>query len=618
MQRLFQILKFALNYKGVTLLNILFNILSVIFSILSIGTFIPLLDLIIIKDTDDYAKILEQGAPILEFSPQYLLNKINYELAVKLTEDPDLGKLNALLFLCIIIFVLFTLKNLFRYLAMYFVAVLRNGIMRDLRNQLFSKLTKLHVNFFNNERKGDIISKMSNDVQDIEWSVLTSIEMVFRDPIAIVFYMSAIIFLSPKLTIFVLILLPVAGLLIGSVGKSLRKTSEKGQQVLGVVISHIEEAISGLRIIKAFNAEEKIRERFYKTNEEYKTLMTSMYRKRDLASPMSEFLSVIVMLTITWFGGKLIIESNGQEGLTGSEFLVYIGLFSQIIPHAKSLTTAYLNMQKGAASAKRIDEILNVENQVKEPEKPETFQAFKNRVTYENVDFEYVEGQTVLKDVSFEIEKGQTVALVGASGGGKSTIADLLPRFFDPTSGAIKVDGVDIRRLPVKALRSLFGIVTQQSILFNDSVKNNIAFGMSGVPDEAIVKAAKIANAHEFIVDLSDQYNTNIGDQGTKLSGGQKQRLSIARAVLNDPEILILDEATSALDTESERLVQEALDKLMENRTTLVIAHRLSTVQNAHKILVVDKGRIIESGTHSELYELKGTYRNLCDLQSLS
>jgi ATP-binding cassette, subfamily B, bacterial MsbA len=442
---------------------------------------------------------------------------------------------------------------------------------------------------------------------------MTSLEMLFRDPATIVVFLSTMVIMSPQLTLFVFILLPLTGLIIGRIGKSLKKTSAEGQKKMGLLISVFEETLSGLRIIKAFNAELFSFNSFRSLNEDYKNLMVKMYRKRDLSSPLSEFLGVLVLVAVMWFGGNLLLGSDAS--LSASVFIAYIAIFSQLIPPAKSFTTAYYNLQKGAASEERISEILSADIKIAEPENPVKKETFENEIEYKNISFSYG-SEPVLKNLSLKIKKGETVALVGPSGGGKSTLADLLPRFYDVTSGEILIDGTLIKNISLVELRNLMGIVTQESILFNDSVFNNIAFGSPLAKTNDVVNAAKIANAHSFIEAMENGYNTNIGDRGGKLSGGQRQRISIARAIFKNPPILILDEATSALDTESEKLVQDALNNLMQNRTSLVIAHRLSTIQNADKIIVIDKGEIIQQGTHSDLLKDGGLYKKLYDLQT--
>jgi subfamily B ATP-binding cassette protein MsbA len=567
---------------------------------------IPVLDLLFDKTKVVYKlEPFKLSGSVLKADLYYYISEI-----IKNT-----GKLNALLMLCIAIVVLFFLKNFFRYMAMYYLAPIRNGVIKDLRNRLYEKILILPLSYFSEERKGDLIARMTSDVQEIEWSIMTTLEVVFREPFTIIVFMVTLIFMSPQLTIFVLILLPVTGLLIGRIGKSLKKNSAKAQSIIGHLLSVIEETLSGLRIIKAFTAEVFSTSRFKKINDELTKLMIKMYRKRDLSAPLSEFLATIVMVVVIYFGGELVLNSK----LDSSDFIAYIVIFSQIIPPAKSFATAYYSLQKGMASSDRINQVLNAENNIVQAENPISVKSFEDKVEYKNVAFSYRvnnNSEPVLKNINLTINKGKTIALVGASGGGKSTMADLLPRFYDVTSGDISIDGNSIKNIKLNDLRRLMGIVTQESILFNDTVFNNIAFGMENVKEEAVINAAKIANAHDFILEMEKGYQTNIGDRGLKLSGGQRQRLSIARAILKNPPILILDEATSALDTESERLVQDALIKLMENRTSLVIAHRLSTIQHADEIIVLQRGEIVERGTHQKLLLHEGVYKKLYDLQS--
>ena len=525
------------------------------------------------------------------------------------------GKIEALLFICILVLITFFFRNLFRYLSLYFLTPIRNGVVHDMRMDLHKKVISLPLPFFTEKRKGDITSRMTSDLVEIEWSIMSSLEMLFKDPLNIVVYLATLVFISPQLTTFVILLLPVTGLIIGVIGKSLKKSSDRGQSKMGDLLSIIDENISGLRIIKGFNAESYINKNFEKDSNEYKDIMTKLLRKKDLSSPMSEFLSTIVMVIVMWFGGQLVLNADG--GLNAQEFIGYILIFSQIIPPAKSLTTSYYLIQKGSASAQRVYEILDAENEIIDVENPKQIKLLNNQIEFKQLSFSY-EKQTVLNDINFSIGKGKMIALVGQSGSGKSTLADLLARFYDIKQGEILIDNNNIKEIALHDLRTLMGIVSQESILFNDTIFNNIRLGNTNASEQAVIEAAKIANAHDFILETENGYGTNIGDRGNKLSGGQKQRLSIARAILKNPEILILDEATSSLDTESERLVQDALDKLMHSRTSLVIAHRLSTIQNADEILVLDKGCIIERGTHQELMAQNGHYKKLSDLQSFA
>lgn len=525
------------------------------------------------------------------------------------------GAIDTLMYISFMILALYFFKNLFRYMGMFFIAPIRNGVVRDLRNEMYNKVLILPLAYFSEQRKGDIISRMSSDVLEVEWSILSSLEAIFREPITIILFVLTLFFLSPTLTVFVLIMLPISAVLIGLIGRSLKKSSEKGQKQLGSILSIIEETIGGLRIIKGFTAIDSSNKKFQENNQVYTKLMIGLYRKRDLASPLSEFMGVSVVVSILWFGGRLILGENAT--IDAATFLVYIAIFSQILPPAKAITTAFYNVQKGAASVERIEAVLNAEEQIVQKENAVAKKDFQTEIEYQGLSFDYVAGTQVLKNINLKIKKGQMIALVGASGGGKSTLVDLLPRFYDPQQGKISIDGIDIKDLIIDDLRSLLGIVSQESILFNDTIFNNIALGVEDkVSEEEVIAAAKIANAHEFIAKMENGYQSNIGDRGQKLSGGQRQRLSIARAVLKNPPILILDEATSALDTESERLVQDALENLMKNRTSLVIAHRLSTIKNADEIVVVNNGEIAERGTHQELLEKQGVYARLHAMQS--
>lgn len=546
------------------------------------------------------------------FSIKALLGNFNYFLSVFIAEH---GKLVALELIAIIVVLLFLLKNLFRYLAMYFMSPIRNGVVRDLRNKMYEKVLYLPLTYFSEERKGDLMSRMTSDVQEIEWSIMQSLEVIFREPITVVLFLTTMVLMSFQLSLFVFVLLPIAGLLIGQIGKSLRRTSAKSQAMMGQLLSNIEETLGGLRIIKAFTSEIFSIRKFQALNDEYKKLMIRLYRKRDLSAPLSEFLGAVVLVTVMYFGGRLVLK---EATLEPSIFIAFIAIFSQLIPPAKSFSEAYSNVQKGLASAERINKILDAEITIRDKAHPLPIADFNRTIEYRNVSFAYHMGGSgwVLKDINLKIEKGKTIALVGQSGSGKTTLADLLPRFYDLESGTILVDGEDIKAYKLSDLRKLMGIVTQESILFNDTVFNNIAFGLDLATLEQVKAAATIANAHDFIMEMPQQYQTNIGDRGGKMSGGQRQRISIARAILKNPPILILDEATSALDTESERLVQDALIKLMKNRTTLVIAHRLSTIQHADEIIVMQRGEIIERGMHDGLLAKGGVYKKLYELQA--
>ena len=507
------------------------------------------------------------------------------------------------------------LKTGCAYMSAFFMIPIRTGVVRDIRNQIYDKIVSLPIGFFSNERKGDVMARMSGDVTEVENSIMSSLDLMFKNPIMIIACLTMMIALSWQLTLFVLILLPLAGLLMGGVGKRLKRVSLEGQTQWGVMLSNIEETIGGLRIVKAFNAEKKVSRRFTGENEKYRTIVTRMNRRYELAHPMSEFLGTATIAIVLWFGGTLIL--SGHSSITAPKFIYYMVIFYSIINPAKDLSKASYAIQRGLASMQRIDKILNAENAIADPATPAALQAFGQGIAYNNVRFSYNNGETwVIDDVTLEIPRGKTVALVGQSGSGKTTMADLLPRFYDVQQGSITVDGIDIRNVRVADLRALMGNVNQEAILFNDSFYNNITFGVENATREQVEEAARIANAYDFIMASEEGFDTNIGDRGCKLSGGQRQRISIARAILKNPPILILDEATSALDTESEHLVQEALNNLMQGRTTLVIAHRLSTIKNADLICVMQDGRIVEQGTHDQLMAASGTYKHLVDMQT--
>lgn len=611
MKKLWKILRFALPYKGHALLNILFNIFGVLFGLVSLTLLVPILQ-ILFKQT---ALISIAPSPITWdqiTNTKLLAANFNYFISQYIVEN---GAPHALLVICIVLVVLFFLKNFFRYMAMFFLAPVRNGVVKDIRNILYKKMLNLPLGYYSDQRKGDLMARLTTDVQEVEWSVMSSLEMMFREPFQIIFYLATMLVMSPQLTLFVMIMLPITGLIIGQIGKSLKRTSVKGQRKMGEILNIIEETISGLRIIKAFNAIGYSQQKFEETNTNYYRLMNRLYRKRDLASPLSEFLGVIVMVVVLSYGGNLVFSAS--KTLSAEVFLTFLAIFSQILNPAKALVTAAYNIQKGAASIDRIQKVLDAEETITQKPNAIEHKVFEHQIEYRNVCFQY-EKDEVLKNVNLTIPKGKTVALVGTSGGGKSTMVDLLPRFYDVVSGEILIDGIPITDLVISDLRGMMGIVSQETILFNGSLYENIAFGLDNVKLEDVVSAAKVANAHEFIEKLELGYETNIGDRGVKLSGGQRQRISIARAVLKNPPILILDEATSALDTESERLVQDALTNLMMNRTSIVIAHRLSTIQHADEIIVMQKGVIVERGNHIDLLEKNGVYKKLNEMQTLN
>lgn len=599
-------MRYAKPYWVYAVINIIFNILNILFSMVSFAALIPILQ-ILFKMSEKVT-----SAPPLEFTQASLSQNFNFYISGLIDAY---GEHQVLGYICLMLVAIFFLKNLFRYLAMFFIAVLRYGVVKDLRNELYHKALILPLSYFNEQRKGDIISRITGDVQEVEWSILQMIEIIFRQPVTLVAYLIFLFALSPQLTIFVLLVLPVSGFIIGRIGRSLRRTSDKVQFKMGNMVSMIEETISGLRVIKAFNAIDFTYNVFARANIDFTKVSTRMIRKRDLASPLSEFLGILVSAIILWYGGGLILAHD--KSLTAPLFIVYLVGFSQLLPPAKDISQAAAYIQKGAASLDRIDHILQAEEIITEKENPVHISNLNESIEYRNVIFSY-NTEPVLKGINLVIPKGKSIALVGQSGGGKSTMVDLLPRFYDITGGELLIDGHDIRDIAIADVRGLMGIVNQETILFNGSVYDNISFGMKNVTLEKVIEAAKVANAHEFIEKLDEGYNTNIGDRGLKLSGGQRQRISIARAVLKNPPVLILDEATSALDTESERLVQDALVKLMANRTSVVIAHRLSTIQHADEIIVLNAGEIAQRGTHHDLIAVEGIYKKLCEMQSFT
>ncbi len=598
--------RYITPYWPMTVVTFVFNILSGLFSVLSMTLMIPVLEIIFMQDNDVYALV-----PWTLDAKAVVNNFYFYVTQIKTTYGAGMG----LLFSGVFMIIGTLLKCGTAYLASYTSVGLRNNVIRDIRTQIFQKIISLPIGFYSNERKGDVLQRATGDVIEVEASIVSSVDMFLKNPILIVVYLASMIVMSWQLTVFALVLLPVAGVLIGRVGKSLKKRSTEGQQKLGEMLGILEETISGLRIVKAFNAERRVEARYGREAQNYCNISKRLTRRRDLAHPMSEFLGTIVVIVVVWVGGTLIL--SGQTSLTVPTFLAYLGLFYQIINPAKAFSNAYYNIQKGMAAMERIDKILLSDGKIFENSDGLKISGLQRNIEYRDVTFSYNGEINVLRGVNLTIEKGKMIALVGQSGSGKSTFVDLLARFWDIQLGQILVDGHDVKDYRLHDLRGIMGNVSQEAILFNDTIFNNIAFGVDGATQAEVEQAARVANAHDFIVEQENGYQTVIGDRGSKLSGGQRQRISIARAILKNPDILILDEATSALDTESEKLVQDALEKIMSSRTSLVVAHRLSTIKNADMICVFHQGQIVERGTHEELINKNGYYRRLTEMQAL-
>ena len=604
MKKYARVFKYIRQFKSEAFLYILFIVLSIVFSLFSLGLLFPFLEMIFNGDKPGNSGFTgSSNNPVVIYIRDVLRNSIDTR-----------GKASTLALICVLIVVSVFLKNLFLYLAYYVLNPLKNKIVNRLRNELYEKILHLPIGFFTEKKKGDVISRMTNDVGEVEASVIGTLEGWVRDPLTIIITMLVLLFMSYQLTLFVLVCIPVVGFVIGRITRSLKKQSQDVAVYYSESVSILDETLSGLRVIKAFNSEGLLKSRFFNNNSEMLNVKNRIGYRRDLASPMSEFLGVMIFAAILYFGGRLVLSA--QFGLTGSLLLTYLGTFYNMINPTKSLSTSFSNMRKGSAAIGRIEEILMTESTIDDNEAGKKLEQFTNSIELRNVSFAY-NGVTVLHDINLTIEKGKTIALVGSSGAGKSTLADLVPRFHDVTVGELLIDGINIKNYSLRSVREQISIVTQEPILFNDTIKNNIRLGKQDASEEEVADAARVANAYHFITTKEAAFNTNIGDRGSKLSGGERQRLTIARAVIKNPPILILDEATSSLDTESERLVQDAINKMMQNRTSIVIAHRLSTIRHADEIIVLQKGSIVERGTHESLMEKGGYYNKLVQMQEV-
>ena len=602
--------RFVPPYRWQVAANLFFNILSTILSLFSFATIIPVLQILFGLSEMDVVYMPLSDATTMQEMLNLLKNNLYYFLQTQIDTH---GAEYVLLLLGVCLVLLTGLKCLTAWLANYFMVPIRTGVLRDLRAQLYRKVVSLPIGFFTEERKGDVMSRMTNDVNEVEASIMSTLDMLFKDPIMIIVYLVTLFTISWQLTLFVLLLLPIAGFLIGRIGRSLKRASTKGQEQNAEILTQIDETLGGLRVVKAFNAEGKLMQRFLNLINATRATFNRINRRYYLAHPVSEFLGTALIAILLWFGGTLILGEHSS--IDAATFIYYLVIFYSIINPAKDLSKATYSIRRGMASLERIDKILNTQSNIREIENPNKLTNFQSVIRYEDVSFSYQENRPVLQHINLDIHKGQTIALVGQSGSGKTTLADLLPRFYDPSVGRITIDGIDIRNVKTFDLRALMGNVNQEAILFNDTFYNNITFGVESATMEEVRQAARIANADDFIMATPDQYQTTIGDRGSRLSGGQRQRISIARAILKNPPILILDEATSALDTESEKLVQEALENLMKDRTTIVVAHRLSTIRNADLICVLHEGQIVERGTHDQLLALNGYYRRLIEMQ---
>jgi subfamily B ATP-binding cassette protein MsbA len=598
--------RFIVPYKRYGILNIISNIFYALFSTLAMVSLMPMINVLFGEGKKVTEKPIYEGIRNLK---DYVENFINYIIT---STSEQFGAQRSLLYMIVLIISLFLLKNLFNYLGLYFITFLRNGVLKDLRNEIYTKVTSLPISYYSEKKKGDIIARISGDVNEVKNSLLAILELIVKEPLTILFAIIAMFTISVKLTIFVFIFIPISGFIISRIGKSLKKKSDRVQREQGIFLSTLEETLGGLKVIKGFNAEEKFNNRFKDSTNRFYNFSNTLINRQNLASPTSEFLGIVTIAALLWYGGSMVLV---EKTLSGGAFIGYMALAYQILTPAKAISKASYKVKAGNAAADRVLEILNTDSPLEDKLNAKTKESFNSKIKLDNVSFKYEE-DLVLRNFDLTVAKGKSIALVGQSGSGKSTIANLITRFYDVNKGSVSIDGENIKDLTKHSLRSLMGLVTQDSILFNDSIKNNVLLGKEGATDDEITDALKIANAWEFVKDLPNGIDSNIGDSGNKLSGGQKQRISIARAVLKNPPIMILDEATSALDTESERLVQEALENMMRNRTSIVIAHRLSTIQNADQIVVMQKGQIAEQGTHQELMDKNGVYKKLVEMQS--
>ncbi len=603
MTRFWRLLQYARKYKKLILVSILCNILTALFTVVSAPAIIPFLQILFGLEQP----ILDE--PVFSWDLDSIRNYANFQLSALIQEK---GKSGTLIYVCIGIILIFFFKNLFRYLSMFFMAPVRNGMVRDIRQQLFEKVLAMDLAWLTESRKGDLIARISTDVQEVEWSIFNVLVTVFREPLVIIGSLVFLLYVSPQLTLFVFVLMIFTGVIIGGIGKTLKRKSAKVQDTLGDIISKLEESLSGLRIIKSFGAEQFQANQFAKENNNYRNLLTKLLWRRDLSSPLSEFLGITMVAILLWYGSALVFSGE----LRAESFLAFLLAFFNVSQPTKAFSAAFYNIQKGMAAVDRIDRILCVDQAITTIKNPVKIATFKHKIAFKAVSFKYANSdRPALQQINLEIARGKVVAIVGASGSGKTTLVDLLLRLYDPSIGDIDIDGINIKNISLQDLRTQIGVVSQEPVLFNDTIFNNIAFGLEKVSEKAVINAAQTANAHNFIIQTPDAYQSNIGDSGKKLSGGQRQRLTIARAILRDPPILILDEATSALDSESEQLVQTALQRVMKDRTTIIIAHRLSTIQYADEIIVLKDGRIVERGTHQELFDRSGEYQKFVQLQ---